>query len=57
MDESMIYIDFGEHPGKDRIPREAAMRDLIVITGRDGAAVNDVDVSIPKKYKIDRNMS
>lgn len=57
MDESMVYIDFGEHPGKDRIPREAAMRSLVVVTGRDGAAVNDVDVNIPWKYKIDRNIS
>ena len=57
MDESMVYIDFGEHPGKDRIPREAAMRSLVVVTGRDGAAVNDVDVNIPQKYKIDRNIS
>lgn len=57
MDESMVYIDFGEHPGKDRIPREAAMRGLVIVTGRDGAAVNDVDVNIPQKYKIDRNMS
>lgn len=57
MDESMIYIDFGEHPGKDRIPREAALRNLIVITNRNGAAVNDVDVPIDNMFKIDNNLS
>lgn len=57
MDESMIYIDFGEHPGKDRIPREAALRNLIVITNRNGAAVNNIDVPIDNMFKIDNNLS
>lgn len=52
MDESMMYIDFGTHPGKDRIPREAALRNCIVLTNRNGAADNDVDVPIPNEYKI-----
>lgn len=56
MDESMIYIDFGTHPGKDRIPREAAMRDLIVITNRNGAAQNNIDVPIPSEFKFDNNL-
>ena len=25
MSKSKVYIDFGNHPGKDRIPREAAI--------------------------------
>ena len=29
-----VYIDFGEHPGMDRIPREAAISGCCVITGR-----------------------
>ena len=53
----MIYIDFGEHPGKDRIPREAALRNLIVITNRNGAAVNNIDVPIDNMFKIDNNLS
>ena len=31
--QSKIYIDFGNHPGKDRIPREAAMCGCCIITG------------------------
>lgn len=49
---SKVYIDFGEHPGKDRFPREAALCGLIVITGRKGSAAFDEDVPIPKRFKI-----
>ena len=50
---SKVYIDFGEHPGKDRIPREAAVCGCCVITGKKGAAGNDIDVPIPSEYKFD----
>ena len=50
---SKIYVDFGNHPGKDRIPREAAMCGLIVITGKKGSAGNNIDVPIPPKYKFE----
>lgn len=48
-----IYIDFGEHPGKDRLPREAILSGCVVITGRRGAAANDVDYNIPAEFKFD----
>ncbi|MCR4923725.1 MAG: hypothetical protein K5931_06910 [Lachnospiraceae bacterium] len=48
-----VYIDFGNHPGKDRIPREAAISGCIVITGEKGSAKNEIDVAINKEYKID----
>ena len=53
MKKSMIYIDFGNHPGRDRIPREAVINGCIIITGRRGSSVNDEDIPIDKKYKID----
>jgi hypothetical protein len=53
MRRAKVYIDFGNHPGKDRIPREAAISGCCVITGRQGAAAYEQDVSIPEKYKID----
>ena len=49
---SKVYIDFGNHPGMDRIPREAALFDNIVITNTTGSAYNDIDVNIPKHYKF-----
>lgn len=52
MCRAKVYIDFGNHPGKDRIPREAAMCGCIVITGRHGSADNDIDIRIPDKYKL-----
>ncbi|MCR4798304.1 MAG: hypothetical protein K5853_07655 [Lachnospiraceae bacterium] len=48
-----VYVDFGNHPGKDRIPREAAISGCCVITGMQGAAAYDKDVPIPSRYKID----
>lgn len=52
-----IYVDFGNHPGKDRIPREAASRGCCVLTNRQGAAANDKDIPIPDKYKFDNVLS
>lgn len=52
MDKSKVYIDFGNHPGKDRLPREAALRNLILIVGRRGSADNPVDIPIPNEYKF-----
>lgn len=48
-----VYIDFGGHPGRDRIPREAAACGCVVITGRQGSAANDLDVPLPLAYKLD----
>lgn len=50
--KSKIYIDFGNHPGKDRIPREAAVLGCIVLTNKRGSAKYFEDVSIPEKYKF-----
>lgn len=49
---SKLYVDFGNHPGKDRIPREAAICGCCIITGTRGAAQNDFDVRINKEYKF-----
>lgn len=53
MQTSKVYIDFGNHPGKDRFPREAAISGCIVITGMRGSAKYNEDVRIPAKYKFD----
>lgn len=49
---SKVYIDFGNHPGKDRIPREAAACGCCVVTNRIGSAAFQEDVDIPEYYKI-----
>lgn len=50
--EAKVYIDFGNHPGKDRIPREAAVSGCCVITGLRGAAKNELDIQIPSCFKF-----
>lgn len=51
--DAKVYIDFGNHPGKDRIPREAAIMGCCVITNKRGSAENNVDINIPEDYKFD----
>lgn len=41
--KSQIYIDFGHHPGKDRVPREAALSGNIVFLHERGAAAFHLD--------------
>ncbi len=50
--QSKVYIDFGHHPGKDRIPREAASLGNCVITGFKGASMFYNDTPIDIKYKF-----
>lgn len=52
LQKAKIYIDFGYHPGKDRIPREAAILGCCVITNRMGSANFQNDVNIPEKFKF-----
>jgi hypothetical protein len=49
-----VYIDFGNHPGKDRLPREAAMLGCAIMTGIRGSAFYHKDIPIPRCYKIDQ---
>lgn len=48
---SKVYIDFGHHPGRDRIPRESAILGNCVITNSSGAAGFFNDIPSGKKYK------
>jgi len=51
--KSKVYIDFGNHPGKDRIPRESALLDCCVITNKKGSASFYEDVPICSEFKFD----
>ena len=51
--KSKLYIDFGNHPGKDRFPREAAISGCCVITDKRGSAQYFEDIPIPDKYKFE----
>lgn len=57
--KAKLYIDFGNHPGKDRFPREAAMCGCCVITDKRGSAAFYEDVPIDDSYKfedVDENL-
>lgn len=56
LSKAKVYIDFGNHPGKDRLPREAAISGCCIITGKRGSAGYYEDVSIENKYKFDDNI-
>jgi len=53
LQRAKVYIDFGNHPGKDRIPREAAILGCCVITNKRGSAAFYDDVPIPEGYKFE----
>lgn len=50
---SKVYVDFGNHPGKDRFPREAAICGCCVITDKRGSAYFFKDVPIADQYKFE----
>ncbi|WP_155828392.1 hypothetical protein [Gordonia polyisoprenivorans] len=56
--QSLVYMDLGNHPGKDRLPREAAVAGATVVVGTRGAGANNEDVPIPAELKVpaDRNL-
>ena len=53
LQRTKVYIDFGNHPGKDRLPREAAILGCCVITGKRGSAAFFEDVPILDEYKFE----
>ncbi len=53
MQAAKVYVDFGNHPGKDRIPRETASCGCCVITNKKGSAAFYEDVPIPDEYKFE----
>ena len=52
LSKSKIYMDFGFHPGQDRLPREAALLKNCIITNREGSAAFYKDVPIAEEFKF-----
>lgn len=51
--DTKIFLDFGHHPGKDRVPREAALCGAIPLLRHEGAARFKEDVPLPKGLLIE----
>ncbi len=54
--DSKIYVDFGDHPAKGKLVREAAISNCVVITSKHGAAANDFDINIPAEFKFEETI-
>ena len=52
LSRSKIYIDFGYHPGKDKMPREAVLFNNCIITNYKGSAKNKNDIPINEEFKF-----
>ena len=50
--EATIYLDLGPHPGKDRMPREAALAGAVSVVARRGSGDDDQDVAVPEHHKV-----
>lgn len=48
-----VYLETGHQPGKDRLPREAAIRGAVVLMLCRGAGANRNDTPLAPEYKID----
>ncbi len=53
--KAKVYIDFGFHPGMDKMPREACILGCCVITGKRGSAKFFDDIPIPPDFKFRQN--
>ena len=50
LENSIIYLDLGNHPGMDRFPREARLMGCVVLTNTRGSAGNETDLPIESEY-------
>ncbi len=52
MRRAKLYVDFGDFPGPERMPKEAVYNGCAILVRNHHAARNDFDVAIPSKYKL-----
>ncbi|TDO21419.1 hypothetical protein [Pedobacter duraquae] len=57
MNTSKVYVDFGFHPGKERMPREACIMKCCMIIGKDGSAKYAEDMPIPELYRFEKDQN
>ena len=50
--QTLVYIDFGHHPGKDRVPREAIASNAVIFVNDQGAASHYLDYPLDDFYKF-----
>lgn len=53
LNHTMVYIDFGHHPGRDRLPREAAVCGNVVFINNVGAGRVQLDYPVDPHYRFE----
>lgn len=56
LQKCQVYVDLGSHPGKDHMPREAAMYGCVVVTNKSGSAAYFEDVPIYQKILFESEL-
>jgi hypothetical protein len=56
LSNTKVFLDFGHHPGKDRVPREAALCGAIPVIRREGAARFEQDVPLPSSLLVETDV-
>ena len=51
--KNKLYVDFGKFPGPERMPKEAVYNGCNILVRKNNASVNEFDVAIPDKYKLE----
>ena len=54
MKTAKVYVDFGYHPGKEKMPREACLLDCCLIIGKEGSAKFKEDMPIKDEYHFEK---
>lgn len=49
-----VYLDVGDHPGRDRLPREAALAGAVVISSEIGGASRQEDMPVGDEFKFSK---
>lgn len=52
LNSTKMFLDLGWHPGKDRMPREAALSGCLVLVAARGAAAHYSDMPIPREHLL-----
>lgn len=52
MAKSLLYVDFGENPGRDKMLREAVSQDCCIVSGKNGSSAFYEDLMISETYKF-----
>jgi len=53
--KSILFIEMGNFPGRDRMPREAVLSGCVVLISLTGSAAYNNDFNLPDYYKINTN--